>query len=1220
MNGIDHNAQACLARGAEFQFNWRRADDAMKRSLQRLITRAGFGLFLLLAAANSSAQGSKAPAVPGAATVLGLQGAVEVQRAETARWDPAYTNQVLDAGNRLRTDKNSQAMLRFSDLETVRVGPRSLIRIESKGERKRGFDFLKGVLYFFHRDKPDEFEVRTPQMAAIIRGTEFTLEVADDGTTTLSLLDGEVGISSPLGNLDIKSGEQAIVEPGKAPRRTAILEAVNLVQWCLYYPAVLNLDELRLAAADQPALAASLAAYRTGDLLAALAAYPAERQPASDEERVYLAALLLSAGGVAEAEEHLRSLPADKGTANGQLAWALRRLIEAVKRPGAEGNGQREGANSSTSWLAESYYLQSLLKLEEARAAAREAVRIAPSFAFGWARVAELEFGFGRIPAAREAVEKSLQLAPRNAEALALRGFLLAARNQTAAAMSAFDQAIAVDPALGQAWLGRGLCRIRQGESKAGREDLQVAATLEPNRAVFRSYLGKAFSQAGDNPRARRELLLARQLDARDPTAWLYSALLEQQENRVNEAVRDLEKSQGLNNNRQVYRSRLLLDQDQAVRGANLATLYEDAGMTDVSAREAARAVDSDYANYSAHLFLANSYNALRDPRQINLRYETPWLSEYLTANLLAPVQAGTLSPFVTQQDYGKLFERNHFGLYSETEYLSRGDWIQSAAQYGIQDNFSYSAEVYYRSENGQRPNNDLEQLTATLRLKYQITPQDSVFLQATYYDASTGDVNPYYNPTLPQSSGGPNLGLRTKETQEPIALLGYHHQWSPGVDTLFLAGRLQDTFKVTNPQQTTLVLEQNPDPSGSLLSAIPVNIGQNYRSGVEIYTTEIQQIIQRRPHTFIVGARYQAGEFNTRNNPTITDDLVFPYFNAAHFAVRNQDIGSDFERITGYGYYHLQVCDWLLLIAGASYDRVTGPRNFRYAPLSSGEETTDRLSPKAGVILTPWKNGAIRGAYSRSLSGVSFDQSFQLEPSQIAGFAQTYRSIIPEAVSGANAGAKFDVAGLALDQKFANGTYAGISGEWLKSDVNRHLGVYDDDSTNVLNTTPYIFPSSTPQKLNYHERSLTVTLNQLIGDEWSLGARYRLSRAELDDRFIDIPVNTPAPPGFSPHNHVNATLHQLSLYGIYTHPSGFFAQGEGLWYSQDNHGYSSPMPGDDFWQFNAFVGYRFPKRRAEVRLGLLNINDRDYRLNPLNLTTELPRTRTLVAGFKFHF
>src|SRR5205814_729886 len=84
-------------------------------------------------------------------------------------------------------------------------------------------------------------------------------------------------------------------------------------------------------------------------------------------------------------------------------------------------------------------------------------------------------------------------------------------------------------------------------------------------------------------------------------------------------------------------RSRFLLDQDRAVRSANLAAIYQADGMEDVSVREAARGVDSDYATASSHLFLANSYNALRDPKRINLRYETPWFNELLLANLLAP-------------------------------------------------------------------------------------------------------------------------------------------------------------------------------------------------------------------------------------------------------------------------------------------------------------------------------------------------------------------------------------------------------------------------------------------------------------------------------------------------------------------------------------------------------------------------------------------------------
>ena len=58
----------------------------------------------------------------------------------------------------------------------------------------------------------------------------------------------------------------------------------------------------------------------------------------------------------------------------------------------------------------------------------------------------------------------------------------------------------------------------------------------------------------------------------------------------------------------------------------------------------------------------------------------------------------------------------------------------------------------------------------------------------------------------------------------------------------------------------------------------------------------------------------------------------------------------------------------------------------------------------------------------------------------------------------------------------------------------------------------------------------------------------------------------------------------------------------------------------DDFWQLNAFTGYRFARRRAEVAVGLVNITDEDYELEPLTLYTELPRERTLVARFSFKF
>jgi outer membrane receptor protein involved in Fe transport len=61
-------------------------------------------------------------------------------------------------------------------------------------------------------------------------------------------------------------------------------------------------------------------------------------------------------------------------------------------------------------------------------------------------------------------------------------------------------------------------------------------------------------------------------------------------------------------------------------------------------------------------------------------------------------------------------------------------------------------------------------------------------------------------------------------------------------------------------------------------------------------------------------------------------------------------------------------------------------------------------------------------------------------------------------------------------------------------------------------------------------------------------------------------------------------------------------------------------LPGDEVWQFNAQLGYRFPRRQAELRLALLNLTDQNYRFNPLNLRSELPRARTLAVSFRMAF
>ncbi len=1139
--------------------------------------------------------------------VVSIEGKLETAPAGTENWTTARVDQKLRPGDRIRTGEASRALLRSAasgDL-VVRGASLQTIYAPRAGSSRPVFELARGFFYFFTRGQPMEIDFFNRLASAASRQTEFLVQVDDDGIK-ITVFDGTVDLTNAQGGVNIQPGEQGVATlPGLVPTKSVALAATNLIQWVLYYPGVLDVDELPWDAAAQDAVGGSLAAYRDGDLVNALNLYPAGRVPVTDAEKIYRAALWLVVGEGERAKEILDTL-----AQSSEFSLAVRKLIAAVRNdlvPDAA------APQSASAWLAQSFYQQSRLDLEGALAAAQAATVVAPEFGFAWARVAELEFSFGRIDRAMEALDKALTRSPRHAAALALKGFLLAAQNKIPAAIRQFDEAIAVDGALGEAWLGRGLSRIRRGDARGGREDLRTAAALEPNRAVFRSYLAKALSDSGRTKLADHELELSARIDPNDPTVWLYGALHNQQQNRINEAIRRLEHAQDLNTNRAVYRSAMLLDQDRAVRSANLAALYYDAGMTDVSVREASRAVSSDYANYSAHLFLANSYERLRDPKQINLRYETPAFAEYLIANLLAPVGAGTLSPAVSQQEYSKLFERDRFGVSSRTEYQSGGNWFEEGAQFGTFGNSSYSIEGLYRSDRGQRQNNDLEQRQFSAQIKQQLTAHDSIYLQAIDYRAEGGDLTPYYD----QDQANPRFG--SLETQEPILLAGYHREWSPGHHTLFLGARLDDNFSVHDPSQPLNVVQLRPD---GIVSGIRFGeANENYRSRLTLYSGELQHILQESKWAAIAGVRVQSGRFDTTAAQNQfrydTNNGNFPPSPPIIFDDRQQ-VHSDFQRVTAYAYPSWNVTESLKLIGGLTYDYLVYPENFRFAPLVDDEQKVSRLSPKGGLIWTPARQTTVRLAYAQSLGGAGIDQSYQIEPSQVAGINQSFRSIIPDALYGANAGARLESRVISIEHKFTPKTYAALRLEQLLSSVERHLGSVEQTNTDVLSVGR---AGQLREDLDFDERSASLNLDQLVGAEWAFGFSYRYSRARLEDKSPNIP------PGLDndgtiadERGHFSSDLHRMTLHAIYNHRSGWFARGETVWMAQDNSGLLSSERGDDFWQFNLLTGYRFWQRRVEVSVGVLNIGGRDYRLEPLTLYNELPRERTFVARMNFKF
>ena len=1202
------------------------------------------------------------PVPPGsAAVVVEIEKTVEAQ-VRGGAWKPATLGLELGMDDKVQTGEYSRAVLRFDATTTMRLDELTQVEISRAvvAGRTGAIGVKQGGFYFLRRGKPQELQIRAASANGALKGTEFIVRVGRDKKMTLAMFEGEVELSNPQGRLLLKSGQIGEVEVGRAPRLTAKIDAVNIIQWCLYYPGVLDPAELGLGKGE------SFDAYRAGDLPRARDAFSMKGGARSTSERLFWAALVLSSGQVEKAKVLLAGV---SSTEPGRQA--IERMIAAVQYREWAGGKPR----TASEWVAESYYKQSRGDLDAALHAAIEATELSANFGFAWVRAAEMEFSFGRTLKAMRLLDRGLELTPRNAQAHELRGFLLAAENRTEAARREFDEAIALDGALGNAWLGRGLASIRQGRDEEGRLDLQTAAVLEPNRSALRSYLGKAFSQVGGNEKAVIEFQRAQELDENDPLPWLYSAIQHKQENRYNEGIADLEKSIELNANRGVYRSKFLLDQDRAIRGANLAAIFQNDGMTEQSVREAVRAVDANYASAPAHLFLSNSFDALRDPTGVLTRYEAATFNELLLSHLLSPVGGGPLSQFVSQQEYSKLFERDGVGFATDSQYFSDGRLSLTASQFGTVGNLSYALDAYYIYQRGTRPNNHLSNAGGFGTFKLQLGPQDTVFFQVQGGDAESGDVSQKYDPRAVKHDI-PALTHDFEEKQDPgLLLFGWHHEWSPENHTLLLLGHLgarqaltaDDTPQPIQNRDVALIAApevfgakfprdaayysglQSLTRRGILGSSESDIFDFDYRSGFEIYGAELQHILTLGPDTVIVGGRYQRGQFDTSVRLTDFANGAKP-FDARLFdnPPAHQDFAVDFERINLYAYNLWHVTPWLSITGGVVYDSLHYPDNFRSPPVNGRQASIERVSPKAGFMLEPWCGAVVRGAYTEGVSGASFDESIRLEPTQVAGFLQSYRSLISESLVGAVAGSEFKTFGLSLEQQLPTRTYLGVEFNVLQQDVDRTIGVFERLTAGF---SPFaIVPSSLAERDDYREEAVTATINQLIGENWSIGSRYRYTHSEFRSEFdgfdaavarrsFDIFLNGLVADS---NTKMESDLHQLSLFVLYNHPNGLFARAEANWYQQSNDEnvtsakYSKPddfgrvkakvttrnrgLAGDDFWQFNLLAGWRFHRNQCELSCGLLNITGQDYRLLPLNPYEELARDRTVVVRCKLSF
>ena len=1001
--------------------------------------------------------------------LIAIENEVEVSIKST-RWISAKKGQKLDYGDRVRTGEFSRATVKLPTGSILRIDELSTVRLQPPKSTtgKPNVELRNGRLYFFGKIRGEETEVSTPIANGAIRGTEFELSILAANVTVLTLIDGEVDLSTAEGTVAVRSGERGRAEPSAPPTKTAVIDAVSTIQWCLYYPGVIDPAEFDPSVHPGSPLFPALTAYRRGNPVAAVARFPfSQTETMGQQARLFAAALALSVGRAEEIGTILQKK--DRQT---PVGLALEELVATVqgRKPGAINQPL-----SASQWLARSYTEQAAVRLEAAREAALKATELSPEFGYAWARLAEMEFSFGRLQQMDAALEKARRLSPENAQAIALQGFVLAGRHQMELAEERFQEAVDLDPALGNARLGRGLARIAQGRYGEGQSDLQAAAAMEPTRSLLRSYLGKSFAGLPDFAFAERELDLAEKLDSNDPTPFLYRAFLNRSRNQFNRAIRDLEASLARNENRRLFRSRLLLDQDRAVRSANLAEIYQLAGLDELALTEAGRGVAADYGNYAAHIFLSNAYNELRDPLRINLRFEVAWANELFLANILSPVGARSLSPAVTQQEYSRLFSKSGPTAQVLGSFTSAGRDRVSATHGNVIGQTQYSIDLEYTRFDEFFFNDDLERTVIYGSLKHQFTPKDTAYLLFKYQDAEIGDVFLRYDANLriTESPNGRDPDFRFRERQEPLTFLSWRREWAPGQQTLLLFSRLQNEQDLSDDRRRIpLILGVGGTPT----STLSPQRDWNFSSDLEIYSGEVQQLHKSGPYQFLGGLRIQQGDVRNTSafDGTIVDDLT-----------------EGFSRTTGYGYATRALSPTLTLTAGITYDRIEFPATLTDPPFIPGKETREHLGPKFGLVWTPAPNWTGRAAFSRVQTGFNIDEPVRLEPNQVAGFIQAFRSVIPQNLTGSLPAAQIDTYNVGLEGKIGEQTYLGLGFFFADSEVKRTRGSFFRPSVGATITTLGV-----QEAFAYEEVKVSARIDRLIGDRFSSGIQIQWNRA----------------------------------------------------------------------------------------------------------------------------
>ncbi len=856
------------------------------------------------------------------ARIVSVQGVIEIKRIQEKAWQSASMDTLLCGGDMIRSRSHSRAGLRLNNDSMLRLDQKSSIIFPAVQEDKNIslLDFIEGAIHIITRT-PKPFRIRTPFVNASVDGTEFLVSVHGDDAEVV-VYEGKVSVSNDRGQLALNDHEAATIHKGQAPQKEIIIFPIDAVQWALHYPTILDYWQDRGIQGINALIHQASQLLNTGQVEEAQTIIQRVLQQEPDNSDAYA---ILTVIAVVQTNKD----------------QALRLATKAVTR----------NPESAAAQLALSYVQQAHFEIEAALKSVQQAMLLDPRHALAWARIAELQMSLGELEQARQAAQQAVRLNPALSKTQTILGFARLLQLETQTARAIFQHAIELDQTDPMPRLGLGIALIREGDLETGRIELEIAVSLDPANSLMRSYLGKAYFEEKRYPLSSTQFDLAKERDPKDPTPWLYDGIQKQTQNRPVEALRDIQKSIELNNNRAVYRSKFLLDRDEAARGSSLARIFENLGFEKRAIMETAKSLSFDPANHSAHRFLSDTYANIP-------RHEAARVSELLQAQLLQPINVNPVQPHMAVADlniinntgpsnpgfneFTPLMERSKTQLVTSGVVGNNSSLGNEVVFSKFNERTSISLGQFHYETNGFRTNND----------------QNHDILNAFVQHALTSKLNLQAEVRTRSTHHGYLLQDFDRDSADPNAL---QNRWRRNIneDTVRVGARYD-----LSPNQSIITSSQYSDRKNESLGE---RVLKTNSEKIEGYQTEIQYQFRSSWFNLLAGS----GVYRLNVDPTIE----------LHSSVNTIQCCENFGRnkTNGYVYSNLNLHPDLNATVGFSYDSY-----------KEREYTIDGFNPKFGLQWNVTNYVRLRMAWLETVKApLTAHQT--IEPTQIAGFNQLF-------------------------------------------------------------------------------------------------------------------------------------------------------------------------------------------------------------------------------------